>query len=497
MRLLYLSSRKKELLFTVTSNLLLQVTTALCGFVLPPLVIGTFGSSVNGMISSISQFIAYLNIVEAGVGGAAIAALYKPLAQNDIANRNGILSATAKFYNRSGIVFILLVFVLAFSYPLIVGNEVDKVQSSLMVFVLGIAGAAEFFLIGKYRVLLTADKKLYVISFIQMGALILSTILSVYFINIGLEILSVKFISALVYLARYLLLYFYVYKKYEYIDFHADCDSMAISQSKNVLIHQISGLIVFNSPLVIITIFCSLKEASIYTIYAMVFNAVNQLLSSFSNGMQSFFGESLIKDSSIQTRRFFARYEILFFCIEGWFYSMAYLLIMPFMYLYTAKMSDADYIQPVLAIFFVYAGILNNIRNPASQLINAAGHFKKTQWRSVIEASLNVICSVGGIFLFGFKGVLVGTICSGLYRDIDMILYTSNHILRSIKLGIKTFFKIGILMLFYIIINRLILLKSFLPASYSKWILLSLVYGIILSIFPVCVFIYCNCKNKN
>ena len=68
-------SNKKLIFLTVVSNLSLQVVTALCGFVLPPLVICTFGSSVNGMVSSISQFIAYLNVVEAGVGGASIAAL--------------------------------------------------------------------------------------------------------------------------------------------------------------------------------------------------------------------------------------------------------------------------------------------------------------------------------------------------------------------------------------------------------------------------------------
>ena len=90
-----LSTRKKEVLYTVTGNLLLQIATAICGFILPPLVIGVFGSSVNGMVQSVSQFIAYLNIVEAGVGGASIAALYKPLADGDVKERNSILSATA------------------------------------------------------------------------------------------------------------------------------------------------------------------------------------------------------------------------------------------------------------------------------------------------------------------------------------------------------------------------------------------------------------------
>ena len=64
-----ISSRKSQLIATISSNLILQLITAVCGFILPPLIVETFGSSVNGMVSSITQFISYLNLVEAGIRG--------------------------------------------------------------------------------------------------------------------------------------------------------------------------------------------------------------------------------------------------------------------------------------------------------------------------------------------------------------------------------------------------------------------------------------------
>ena len=491
-----LSPRKKEVFLTVASNLSLQIVTAVCGFILPPLVIGTFGSSVNVMVSSIAQFIVYLNIVEAGVGGASIAALYKPLANDEKSERNAILSATAKFYNRSGVLFTVLVFALAFVYPLIVGTQVERLQAFFMVLVLGITGAAEFFLMGKFRVLLTADKKVYVISIVQLCAVIANTIVAVCLIKTGFGILFVKLASALVYLSRYIVLSFYVHKKYSNLDFHSVPDTKAINQSKNVLIHQISGLVVFNSPLVIITIFCSLKDASVYTVYAMVFNAVSQLLGSFSNGMQSFFGESLVKDSIEQTCRIFERYETVFFAVEGWFYAMAYLLIMPFMHLYTASMTDAEYMQPMLSVLFVAVGILTNLRNPSIQLINAAGHFKKTQVRSIAEAVINVVCSVSGVLIFGFKGVLIGAVCSGLYRGIDVIVYVSRHILHSVSFGAVTAAKIVLLGLVITIMCHLVLLKPYIPDSYIQWGLLAVVYGIVLAV-PVFVILLCRRAVRN
>lgn len=487
------STRKNEVLLTVISNLSLQIITALCGFILPPLIVSTFGSAINGMVSSVSQFIAYLNLVEAGVGGAAIAALYKPLSIDDTNERNAILSATSQFYNRAGILFVILVIILSILYPIIVGNEVDHLQSAVMVLILGITGAAEFFLIGKYRVLLTADKKIYIISIIQIIALIVSTVISVILIKIHSNILIVKLLSAIVYLGRYVFISFYVKKHYLNLSFKELPDKTAISQSKNVLVHQLGGLVVFNSPLVIITIFCSLKDASVYTVYALVFNAVNHLLGSFYNGFQAFFGESLVKDSLDKTQKLFNIYETLFFVLSFCFYSCAYILIIPFMKLYTAKMTDAVYIQPMLGFLFCLVGLANNLRRPCDVTIMAAGHYKQTQWRSLLESIINVFASILFTIKFGFIGVLLGSLTSYSYRMLDIIIYSNRHILERNFL----FSIIKILILFCIYIPLIIFLLHFNISiqSYFSWFTYALICGFVFGI-PVFVYFLLLVKEK-
>ena len=425
-----LTGRREEMLATVASNLVLHAVTAACGFVLPPMVVRAFGSEVNGMVSSITQFIAYLNIVEAGIGAAAVAALYRPLAEGDPDGVSGILSATRLFYLRSGVAFTALVFVLSLAYPLVVGPQVDGATSGLMVLVLGITGAAEFFLIGKYRVLLTADRKTYVMSLAQVAAVVLNTCVAAALIKAGFGILTVKLASALVYLSRYLWLSAYVRGHYGRVDFRHEPDRAAVGQSRNALVHQIAGLVVFNSPLVLITVFCSLRDASVYTMYAMVFSAVNQMLGAFSNGMQAFFGESLARDAGERTARLFGLYETLFFTVLAFVYSMAFVLIMPFMSVYTGALTDAEYVQPALGLLFVLVGIANNLRGPAGQVINAAGHFRQTQWRAMAEAAINIAASVVFTLWLGFRGVLLGSLCSYAYRTADMIIYANGRILR-------------------------------------------------------------------
>lgn len=475
-----ITGRKKEFLITVISNLLLQVTTAVCGFILPPLIVTTFGSSINGMVSSITQFIAYLNIVEAGIGAASIAALYKPLAQNDIAGQNGILSATKHFYNKSGLVFTVLVIGLSLIYPLIVKGQVDTLTASLMVLILGISGAAEFFLIGKYRVLLTADKKVYVISLIQVLAVIANTVFAVVLINNNAGILVVKLLSGLLYLGRYIFIWLYVKRNYTYLDLTILPDKGAISQSKNALVHQISALVVYNTPVVLITFFCSLKDASVYAVYAMVFSAVGNLLGALTNGMQSFFGESLVKDSIEHTRKIFSKYVRLYIVALGWVYSCTYLLIIPFMKLYTKNMTDAEYIQPLLAVLFLTSEVLKNVRNPCGQLIDGAGHFKKTQNRALIEAVLNLFFSIIFVLKFGLIGVLMGSIISHLYRTIDMIMYSHKHVLKQPMWSILI--TIFAYLLIYIVAILVIQFFSVNVTSYMIWFIYALICGLVLAI---------------
>ncbi len=252
------------------------------------------------------------------------------------------------------------------------------------------------------------------------------------------------------------------------------------------------------------TVFCSLKDASVYAVYAMVFNAVTLLLGSFSNGMQSFLGESLVRESVEETRRIFSTYETYFLLINGWFYAMTYLLIMPFMRIYTKSMIDAEYVQPDLALLLICVGLLTNMRSPHIQLISAAGHFKKTQWRSLLEAAINITFSAFGVLLFGFKGVLIGAISSSIYRDLDSIIYVATRLLHSSRMIFYSLLKNLLFIFLYIILDYYFRKVHYIPVSYMQWIFMGVLYTVAFGfIFAVYIllknlfrFFFVNIGNK-
>ena len=75
---------KKNKTFTNTIfSILLQLVTIISGFIIPRLLLSTFGSEVNGLVSSINQFLNYITLIEGGLTGVITASLYKPLLNKD------------------------------------------------------------------------------------------------------------------------------------------------------------------------------------------------------------------------------------------------------------------------------------------------------------------------------------------------------------------------------------------------------------------------------
>lgn len=118
----------------------------IAGFITPRFMLTAYGSEINGLISSILQFISYFNLVEAGLSSAAVYSLYKPIAEKDYNRINRIVVAAKHFYVKSGFIFVGLVVILAICYPFITDSTVlDQTSIFVLVLVLGVNGSLEFF----------------------------------------------------------------------------------------------------------------------------------------------------------------------------------------------------------------------------------------------------------------------------------------------------------------------------------------------------------------
>ncbi|MDQ8738355.1 polysaccharide biosynthesis C-terminal domain-containing protein [Paenibacillus sp. LHD-38] len=466
--------RTKKAILNLAFSMALQFFTAISGFILPILFINTYGSTINGLVSSIKQIISYLNLVEAGVAAAASQALYSPLANKDTHRINGILSATRQFYIRSGGLFALMTIILACVYPFIIGDDVPNYLVAILVIVLGSSGVAEYYLIGKYRVLISADQKSYVLCIVQIIGLILNTITSIILMLMGFSVVTVLIASSLIYILRVFLLIAYVTRKYPKINFNTKPDILAIDKRWDAFIHQIVNMIVFNSPIIILTVFSTLADVSVYSIYLMVFSIITAFVTAFSNGLIAGFGEVLATKETKTVSNGYRLFEYIYYSVTVWIYMVAFGMILPFIRLYTQGIMDADYVQPLLAYMFVLVFLINNLRVPALTIIYAAGHFKETKFSAIVEAAISIIISIVCVQMWGIVGVLIGSACAAIYRIIDIILYANKHILYRppVKSLVYIMFNLVIGILGYLLFASLFSLNS---NNWFEWIMDSFV----------------------
>lgn len=418
-----------------TASLLLQIVLAISGVLVPRFFTIQYGSAVNGLASSITQFISYMGLVEAGVSAAGTVALYAPLTQNKTEDVSAIVSTARGFYLRSGLLFVLLCAGLVLVYPSVVQQEIqDTAFVRMLIVILSVTGIVDYFYLGKFRILLLADQRGYVISVIQMIGTVITTALSIGLILVNASALLVKGSAALVYLLRSLAVGQYVRVHYPHISFHASPRPSVFSQRWAALLHQVIGMVVNNSAVVFMTLFLrtnALAEVSVYSVYSMVGLTLSGLMNAVFNGIGSGFGQVIAQKEEKVLRESFSTYEFLFFFLIFSFFCCMFVLLHPFVYLYSVNFADAAaYPRWELVALFTLAGLLQCIRLPGLTLICAAGHYKQTQSRAVLEAAINLVISAALIRPMGISGVMIGLCASYLYRTTDVILYSRKYILH-------------------------------------------------------------------
>lgn len=463
--------RTKLSLYNSISALVLQIVNLVVNLVLPKVMITVYGSSVNGLVNSIKQFISYFNLVEAGLSGAAVYALYKPLAQKNKDDIDGIISASNRFYNISGFIFSALVLITAFVYPMFTsGQGINAGSIALLVLIIGASGAMEYFAVGKYKVLYTADQKSYVISLINAAAVAINAVIILVLASLGVNIVFVQLIALTSFFARSFMYIVYGKRKYPTINPKVPPKNEALDKRWDSMILQLLGVASNATPVVVISLILGLKEASVYVVYNMVFVAVLALLTTFSEGLSAIFGDLLVRKEINILQNAYKQYEYIYYALMTWGYSCAAILIMPFLKIYTAGFTDAEYIRPAIAALFVANGIASNIKTPQGMLVISAGLYKETKLQSFIQASIIVVLSLILAPHFGIAGVLAASIASNLYRDIDLIFYIPKAVTK-LKPTMTIRRVLRIFLLFFATVLPVLYFADIKPESSIQWVL--------------------------
>lgn len=429
--------RNQKAVLTSMTSILYQLIAVICGFILPRFFLLSYGSAVNGLISSITQFIGFISLAECGVGAVVQSALYKPLVEEDEDQVSKILKSSKLFFNRIGIGLLIYTLLLALVYPYFIDDRFDYVYTVSLVLIISISTFAQYYIGINYRLLLGADQYGFLNQGLSCIVLILNTISCLILIKCNCSIHIVKLISSLIFLAKPLLLQSYAKNKYM-INYNIVLDEEPIKQKWNGLSQHFASVVNGNTDAIVLTLLSTLENVSIYSVYHMVVNGVKNIVNAFTAGYIAYFGNMLAKKEINELNTSFSFFEWFIHTLTTIIFTLTFILIIPFINIYTEGISDVNYIRPIFAAVVTIANAVYCLRLPYNIIVMAAGHYKQTQLSAIIEAALNIIISIVFVYAFGLVGVAIGTFIAMFYRTCYLAWYISKKIiLRKLKYFIK------------------------------------------------------------
>ncbi|MDV7750675.1 polysaccharide biosynthesis C-terminal domain-containing protein [Enterococcus faecium] len=421
-------TRSTKLKLNTVTSLLYQIVSLICGFVLPRLILQYYGSEVNGLLSSITQFLAMITLCECGVGAVVQSALYKPIAQNDEEEISRIYVSAKKFFNKIALVLAIYICFLIVLFP-VMNSSYSFAYTAILIVAISISSFAQYYFGIVYKLIINAAQLVYVQMIVGTATLLLNVLVCSVLMMSGVSIQIVKITTSLIFLLQPFTYWLCIKRKFN-INKKITYNEEPIKQKWNGFFQHIATVVLENTDVIVLTTLSTLSNVSIYAVYHLVTNGIKLAFVSLTTGMKSLLGDMYARSERDNLLMTFSRFEWVIHASVTYVYTVAAILIVPFVSVYTSSIIDANYIQPLFGYMMCFAMMVYMIRIPYNYMILAAGHYKQTQISALVEAGLNIAVSIALVYKFGLVGVAFGTFVAMAYRTVYFAIYLRNNIIN-------------------------------------------------------------------
>lgn len=475
---------KREILLNFIFTILINIIS----FIQNKYFVQYMGIETLGMMKLFSQLLAYLNIIELGLGSASAFALYKPLAEKNHEQISIIVNTIENIYNKIGI----LLFGLGILCIPIIPFFMDTSNFSKNIYfywVLYVLNTISTYLFIKYVILFTANQEFLYVRTTQSISIVSFKILQVFFI--------IKFHSFFIYILLLILdnltqwLFFrkHYKKKYSYITKTKEKYEGIKNDIKNLFWHKIGGLVVFNTDLILISKFTNLETVGIYASYQMILQVLSTIINILLNVLSPKIGKYIAEHTKQEVYIHFKKYDILFYFISIIFTYCTFILMDSFIGLWLGKEFLLNRFTLELICFNL---LINLFRWNLETFKSGAGFFDDIK-SPILESIINLVVSIVLGLKLGLDGVIIGTIVSNI---IIILIYKPILVFkRCFDKNIKDYIKIygNYLILTVISLLSCDFILKFIPLrnvnSWLDWIIQGIIIGSITLVITFIIFL--------
>lgn len=479
--------RSKNAIKTLTIYLTYEILVFVLSIIFPRFIILTYGSEINGLTSTITRILSFINLIQAGAVGSAIFQMYKPVAENDYDAQSKIMYASRKFYCKITIIYLIIALAAGIFYSFYLRNEnLTFIEIFLSFLVLTINGAGVLLFNSLCDIFESAHQKKYYLiiaaiieQIIRYGLLVFVLVYKLHFIFIYLCYLLGGVVSVVINLITYK-------KMSRGIITNSPSDkNYRIPDRKYLMLSSFGSELVTISPTIIITTVIDLVYSSIFSIYAMIFTSLKTILNSIQLSFSAIFGNLTKTSSDEKISSVHSLIELITLMVGLIVSSCAGFLIIPFIKLYTSG-ADVNYLFNNLSIFVVVYILIFAFRTSFSYISTVYGLFKDTCKITLFFGITGIIISLLCVLFFGMPYVMIGLLYNQAGCSVTTLLIIKKKVpwFRTKRLFIRS----SLMFSFAALFTTMFFVLEPSVDGWMSWVL----FGAILVFINIfIVFIYC------
>lgn len=475
------NSRTKAVTKNVIVATISQPITLILSFITRAVFIKTLGNTYNGLNGLYSNLLSVLSFAELGIGVAVATAMYLPVANQEYDLINSLLNFFKKVYRIIGLIVLTMGVGLSFFLGFFIKGELPEYTQ--LGFVLFVFNSALSYWMVTSQTLLAADQKNFINTLLKSTCAVVFQVLQILVLLKWHNFLLYLIVQIINTFSLNLIITILVRKHYPFIK---NTSSQVIPKKiletlkRNVfgmMSAKFGGIILSGSDNIIISAFVGLTIVGQYSNYMIIIAGIVSIMNGIQSGLTASVGNlsaTSSKNKQIDTFfKLFAGSSLL---------TIALVLGMSLFFdsLIDYWLGPSYIFNQITTILLIIMFYTNQIRQISILYITAYGLFWPLRYKSLIEASVNLLVSLVLVekYQMGVNGVLIGTILANVGINFVWEAYIVQRLALNNRIAhhLWLLIKVTLLTLAAVVISTIIKNKIFINQALLELLMLFGVY---------------------
>lgn len=414
---------KKKGALNVSVSIIFKFLIMLAALGTRRLLISNIGNEANGLSSLYSSIVGFLAVAELGIGSAITFCMYKPIVDGEESKVSALYHLFKKIYIIIGLLIVVGGLITMPFLPYLAKNTSSSTNLYLT-FGLVLTSTVLTYAYSSKTSVINAYKNNYITTTINSTGLLL---------QYGMQTISIiLFKSFEIYLAcavisvmlQWLATSIVFRKKHSNLvnGKHQIDESTKKQVTKNIkamFMHKIGSVLVNTADSLIISAFIGVVILGKYSNYTTIVVYMTNVLALFFTPLTSIIGHLCVKDSAEEINNYFNFFFMFNFIIGTIFFLGYYSIIDNLIEIcFGQGLEMGKSVSIVITINY----FIQFMRQATLLFRDATGTFYYDRWKPLFEGILNIILSIGFVYLFSWLfgddyavvGVIAATIITNL-----------------------------------------------------------------------------------